>query len=211
MGAIVAAAGGMAWALAKSSKWLLGHACGTSASDVVSACAASASTAGPVFLGLRGWQWLNLGAFAINIISVSIPGRIDGKMAEEAKRAAKIAKEGGGGGGGGGGGKDGVGSGKKKGDDGEEIAGVPRDSMYRSLVTPAGWAFAIWQEPPLTHHELSCNESQALRLFHSGLSTAARSSIPQVEARRESKSSESNETNGIECNRTTRPSGVSSS
>lgn len=137
VGAIVAAAGGMAWALAKSSRWLLGGACRACAAagaglaskgggDVVSACAASAGAAGPLLLGLRGWQWLSLGAFALNVVSVAVPGRIDGKMAEEAKRAAKAAKEH---------------AGKQP--DGE-IAGVPRDSLYRSLVTPAGWAFAIW-------------------------------------------------------------------
>jgi len=49
-------------------------------------------------------------------------------MAEVAKKDAKEAKEGGGGGGGG----------PAKG------SGVPRDSMYRSLFTPAGWAFSIW-------------------------------------------------------------------
>jgi hypothetical protein len=62
VGAIVAAAGGLAFGLAKASGWL------------------TAGTAGPVFLGLRGWQWLNLGAFAVNVVSVSIPGRIDGKV-----------------------------------------------------------------------------------------------------------------------------------
>jgi len=82
---------------------------------------------------------LNLGAFAINLISVSVPGRIDGKMADEAKRhralaiQKKEAKT-----------EDGR-DGGKSGKDGEGgVEGVPRDSMYRSLVTPAGWAFAIW-------------------------------------------------------------------
>lgn len=82
---------------------------------------------------------MNLGAFAINLISVSVPGRIDGKMADEAKRhralaiQKKEAKT-----------EDGT-DGGKSGKDGEgSVEGVPRDSMYRSLVTPAGWAFAIW-------------------------------------------------------------------
>jgi hypothetical protein len=58
-------------------------------------------------------------------------------MAEEAKRAAARAAKAG---------KDGAG----KDDGGGEVAGVPRDSMYRSLVTPAGWAFAIWVGLSLT-------------------------------------------------------------
>ena len=141
VGVIVAAAGGLAWALCRSSGWLLGGAGCLNGSSSGSTAVASiwgggwvsrwgaggandaCSTTGPTFLGLRGWQWLNLGAFVVNVVSVSLPGRIDGKMAEEAKKAAKAAKE----------------------DASKEAAsGVPRDSMYRSLVTPAGWAFAIW-------------------------------------------------------------------
>jgi len=48
-------------------------------------------------------------------------------MAEAAKLAAKEAKEA-----------------KESEPSKPAAAGVPRDSMYRSLFTPAGWAFAIW-------------------------------------------------------------------
>lgn len=147
VGAIVAAAGGLAWALVKSAGWLLGPACQNCAAIGLGvgtmgakACAATAATAGPVFLGLRGWQWLNIGAFAVNVASVSVPGRIDGQMAEQAKKQkmAKASKEGGGSSSK----KDALG--RKDAAGGGDVAGVPRDSMYRSLVTPAGWAFAIW-------------------------------------------------------------------
>ena len=108
VGAIVAAAGGLAVGLAKlaSSGWL-------------------ASV--PAF-GMRGWQILSVGAFAVNVASVGIPGRVDGEMAEEAKRvmaAKKAAKA----------------DGKAE---TQEPAGIPRAHWSRGLVSPAGWAFAIW-------------------------------------------------------------------
>ena len=108
VGAIVAAAGGLAVGLAKlaSSGWL-------------------ASV--PAF-GMRGWQILSVGAFAVNVVSVGIPGRVDGEMAEEAKRvmaAKKAAKA----------------EGKNE---TQEPAGIPRAHWSRGLVSPAGWAFAIW-------------------------------------------------------------------
>jgi len=54
----------------------------------------------------RVWPLLNAAAFALNVVAVSLPGRIDGKYAE--------------------------------------TKGMPRDDEYRGLVTPAGWAFALW-------------------------------------------------------------------
>lgn len=81
----------------------------------------------PAF-GMKGWQILSVGAFAVNVASVGIPGRVDGEMAEEAKRAMaarKAAKT----------------DGKT---DAQEPAGIPRAHWSRGLVSPAGWAFAIW-------------------------------------------------------------------
>ena len=70
---------------------------------------------------LARWQWVNIAAFAVNVVSVAIPGRIDDEMAEQMKKEAK-ARE------------------KRP----SVAPGVPKDSIYRSLVTPAGWAFLIW-------------------------------------------------------------------
>jgi len=57
---------------------------------------------------------------------VSIPGRIDDEMQKRVREARRArAKD------------------KKENDDGKEHA-IPLDSEYRSLFTPAGWAFAIW-------------------------------------------------------------------
>lgn len=105
--AVVAAAGGLVWGVAKLAKL---------------PCMAASSA--PVLLGMRGWQLANVASFAVNVVSVSVGGRVDGEMAKEAKRAAKAKREG-----------------KSE---AEAAAGVPRDSIYRSLFTPAGWAFAIW-------------------------------------------------------------------
>lgn len=108
VGAIVAAAGGLAVGLAKlaSSRWLVSV---------------------PAF-GMRGWQILSVGAFALNVASVGIPGRVDGEMAEEAKRAMAAKK-----------------AAKKAGEaETQEPAGIPRAHWSRGLVSPAGWAFAIW-------------------------------------------------------------------
>ena len=104
--AVVAAAGGLAMGLAKlgASGWL----------------------ARGVFAGLKGWQVLNAGAFAINIASVSVPGRVDGEMAADAQRAARAAKT------------------AATAASADTPAGIPRDHWSRGLFSPAGWAFAIW-------------------------------------------------------------------
>jgi hypothetical protein len=104
--AVVAAAGGLALGLVKlgASGWL----------------------ARGVFAGLKGWQVLNAGAFAVNLASVSVPGRVDGEMAAEAQRAARAAKT------------------AKTADTADTPAGIPRDHWSRGLFSPAGWAFAIW-------------------------------------------------------------------
>jgi hypothetical protein len=111
VGAIVAAAGGLAVGLVKLTRsgWL-------------------ASTAA---FGLRGWQVLSVGAFAVNVVSVGIPGRVDGEMAEEAKRVRAATK------------KAAKADGKTD-THKDEPAGIPRAHWSRGLVSPAGWAFAIW-------------------------------------------------------------------
>lgn len=109
VGAIVTAAGGLAVGLVKltASGWL---------SSI------------PAF-GMKGWQLLTAGAFAVNVVSVAVPGRVDGEMAAEAKRAmaAKIAAK--------------I---TDAANDPTEPAGIPRVHWSRGLVSPAGWAFAIW-------------------------------------------------------------------
>ena len=82
-----------------------------------------------VFAGLKGWQVLNAGAFAINIASVSVPGRVDGEMAADAQRAARAAK---------------TAATAATSDTADTPAGIPRDHWSRGLFSPAGWAFAIW-------------------------------------------------------------------
>jgi hypothetical protein len=98
--ALVAAAGGLAYGLARlsGSGWL-------------------ASTT-PV-LGAKGWQILNVGAYAVSVASVSAPGRVDDEMAAQARRRARAA-------------------------DPAAGTGIPRDHWSRGRFAPAGWAFAIW-------------------------------------------------------------------
>ena len=103
--AIVTAAGcGAWWGVGKFSAWL--------------SASTPASLAG---VTLARWQWVNVAAFAVNVVSVAIPGRIDDEMATQMKKEAKIRKS-----------------------PRSVASGVPKDSIYRSLVTPAGWAFLIW-------------------------------------------------------------------
>jgi len=84
--AIVAAGAGLGFSLLHTSSWLPG-ACervamgqamsvaGKAAAGKAAAVAAAVATgrecaamsAAPVFLGLRGWQWLNLSAFAVGM------------------------------------------------------------------------------------------------------------------------------------------------
>ena len=98
--ALVAAAGGLAYGLARlsGSGWL-------------------ASTTS--VLGAKGWQILNVGAYALSVASVSAPGRVDDEMAAQARRRARAA-------------------------DPAAGTGIPRDHWSRGRFAPAGWAFAIW-------------------------------------------------------------------
>jgi len=79
-------------------------------------------------------KWFNLIAYAINTVAVGIPGRIDGEVAKgiQAENAATAA-------------------GKKKDDDHDEVVASSSSSSAallprtgKTLVAPAGWAFAIW-------------------------------------------------------------------
>jgi hypothetical protein len=88
---------------------------------------------------LHPWQLTTTLAFAANVLTVSIPGRIDGEMQKrvaEEKRLKQKAKV-----------EDDPADGKTSTSTSVTPAkshGIPLDSEYRSLFTPAGWAFAIW-------------------------------------------------------------------
>ena len=74
-------------------------------------------------------------AYGVNVVTVSLPGRIDGEMQKRAREAKKATASGG----------------RDEGDESraevkkdDKVYAIPLDSEYRSLFTPAGWAFAIW-------------------------------------------------------------------
>ena len=72
--AIVTAAGCLAWwGVEKFAGWL--------------SASTPASLAGAT---LARWQWVNIAAFAVNVVSVAIPGRIDDEMAEQMKKLSLI-------------------------------------------------------------------------------------------------------------------------
>ena len=82
------------------------------------------------------WKVVNVASYAMNVISVSIPGRIDDQMAKEMKENKN---------------KNNNNSNKKdddrdddKNDEQDRTKNIRRNSKYRSLFTPAGYAFAIW-------------------------------------------------------------------
>ena len=81
------------------------------------------------------WKVVNVASYAMNVISVSIPGRIDDQMAKEMKENKNNNNN----------------SNKKdddrdddKNDEQDRTKNIRRNSKYRSLFTPAGYAFAIW-------------------------------------------------------------------
>ena len=95
--------------------------------DFATACltAATAVTiaAVPKLISLCSTHWraVSAVAYAVNVVAVSIPGRIDGEMQEHARRRkAQSANA------------------------SASSPAIPEDSEFRSLFTPAGWAFAIW-------------------------------------------------------------------
>jgi len=83
---------------------------------------------------LKHHQWFNLVAYAINTVAVSIPGRIDGEVAKgiQAENAAKTKKN-----------DDEVASSSNTATTNSESA-VLLPGTGKTLVAPAGWAFAIW-------------------------------------------------------------------
>lgn len=97
--------------------------------DFATACltAATAVTiaAVPKLISLCSTHWraVSAVAYAVNVVAVSIPGRIDGEMQEHARRRqAQSASA----------------------SASASSPAIPEDSEFRSLFTPAGWAFAIW-------------------------------------------------------------------
>ena len=78
-------------------------------------------------INLATLKTANAVAYAIQLAAVSIPGRIDGQIAKEMASEGRGEDEGGG---------------KNTIDDGIGKKFTPRDG--RTLVAPAGWAFAIW-------------------------------------------------------------------
>uniref|UniRef100_A0A7S2LK24 Uncharacterized protein n=1 Tax=Leptocylindrus danicus TaxID=163516 RepID=A0A7S2LK24_9STRA len=82
---------------------------------------------------LKHHQWFNLVAYAINTVAVGIPGRIDGEVAKgiQAENDAKKKKN-----------DDEVVSSSNAATNSESAALLPRTG--KTLVAPAGWAFAIW-------------------------------------------------------------------
>jgi len=84
-----------------------------------------ASASARAFAGLKPWQLVTALAYGVNVLAVSVPGRIDGEMQRRAQAEARAAKA-------------------KDENAKEKTHAIPLDSEYRSLFTPAGWAFAIW-------------------------------------------------------------------
>jgi hypothetical protein len=115
----VAGAGvGLAVGLWRATPWLLGPAYASCAAGVFPAAAAGAAGA-PLLGGFAAWQWLSAGAFAANVASVSVPGRIDGKMAEEARKA------------------------RADGASKDDAPGVPRDSRESPPLSPSSHPFSL--------------------------------------------------------------------
>jgi|TARA_B100000073_G_scaffold179629_2_gene148619 hypothetical protein len=88
---------------------------------------------GHIVSSMALWKVVNVASYAMNVVSVSIPGRIDDQMAKEMKENKNNN------------------SNKKdddrdddKNDEQDRTKNIRRNSKYRSLFTPAGYAFAIW-------------------------------------------------------------------
>lgn len=84
-----------------------------------------AGTASPGLL-----QAANVIAYALNCAAVSVPGRIDSQAQDELQGTGTAKKS--------------DGDGDKKKEDDATYQNVYSPSQGRSLITPAGWAFAIW-------------------------------------------------------------------
>jgi hypothetical protein len=77
--------------------------------------------------GVAAWRVVNFASYLLNVAAVSVPGRIDDQMAKEMKEAKENNNNK----------EDNCGG-------GDGINTIRRTSRYRSLFTPAGYAFAIW-------------------------------------------------------------------
>ena len=73
-------------------------------------------------LGTSGMIYLNAAAFGMNVLSVSLPGRLDGSEAELEKRKEQ----------------------KEKVTEEDEIFIRVNEARKMQLINPSGWAFAIW-------------------------------------------------------------------
>eukprot|EP00951_Prasinocladus_malaysianus_P002785 scaffold19727_cov23-Prasinocladus_malaysianus.AAC.2 len=107
---VTAAGASLALGLWKATPWLLGEACAGAASGAFPLEVGACTAAGSTLFGLARWQWLSISAFAANCVSVSVPGRIDNRMAEQARQD------------------------RKAGASEEDAPGVPRDSRKYSLT-----------------------------------------------------------------------------
>ena len=87
----------------------------------------SSSSSGGGGGGVAAWRVVNFASYLLNVAAVSVPGRIDDQMAKEMKEAKENNNN-----------KEDNRSG------GDGINTIRRTSRYRSLFTPAGYAFAIW-------------------------------------------------------------------
>lgn len=103
---VVAAGAALVGGLWTATPWLLGGCAGAASGSFP---ASSDCAAGGSLLGLERWQWLSLVAYALNIVSVSVPGRIDNRMAAETRKA------------------------RETGASEEDAPGVPRDSRERPV------------------------------------------------------------------------------
>jgi hypothetical protein len=84
--------------------------------------------------GVAAWRVVNFASYLLNVAAVSVPGRIDDQMAKEMKEAKE---------------KNNSNTNDNNKEDnysssGDGINTIRRTSRYRSLFTPAGYAFAIW-------------------------------------------------------------------
>ena len=68
---------------------------------------------------MKPWQLVTALAYGVNVLAVSVPGRIDGEMQRRAQAEARAAKA-------------------KDENAKEKTHAIPLDSEYRSLFTPAG-------------------------------------------------------------------------
>jgi len=89
-----------------------------------------------------GVKTINALSYAINLVSVSIPGRLDGQQQQKQEQSQEKIK------------------GDALKDDTDDTSNNKMDELTVSLVAPSGWAFAIWG--PIFAGELVFSISQLL-------------------------------------------------